>query len=100
MSDRVMSLRVSIGKEICKIVSAHAPQVGCDIEEEAFWEEMTQVMQGGEKVWIEGGLNGHVGESNKGNKECTGNCGMGIRNEEGERIISFAKAESLVIVNT
>jgi len=25
---------------------------------------------------------------------------MGIRNEEGERIISFAKAESLVIVNT
>jgi len=29
-----------------------------------------------------------------------GNCGMGIRNEEGERIISFAKDESLALRNT
>ena len=101
VSDRVMSLRVLIGKEVCKIVSAYAPQVGCDEEEkEAFWEEMTQVMQGREKIWIGGDLNGHVGLGNKGNEECMGNCGMGIRNEEGERIISFAKAESLAIVNT
>ena len=27
--DRVMSLGVSIGKEVCKILSAYAPQVGC-----------------------------------------------------------------------
>ena len=33
VSDRVMSLRVLIGKEVCKIVSAYAPQVGCDEEE-------------------------------------------------------------------
>ena len=61
---------------------------------------MTHVMQGGEKIWIGEDLNGHVGEGNKGNEECMGNCGMGIKNEEGKRIISFAKAESLAIVNT
>ena len=38
VSDRVMSLRVLTGKEVCRIVSAHAPQVGCDKEEEVFWE--------------------------------------------------------------
>ena len=87
--------------EVCKIVSAYAPQAGCDEEEkEAFWEEMNQVMQGREKIWIGGDLNGHVGEGSKGNEECMGNCEMGIRNEEGERIISFAKAESLAFVNT
>ena len=82
-------------------MSAYAPQVGCDEEEEeAFWEEMTRVMPGEEKTWIGGDLNGHVGEGNKGIEECMGNCGMGIRNDEGERMISFAKAESLAIVNT
>ena len=82
-------------------LSAYAPQVGCDEEEkEAIWEEMTQVMQGREKIWIGGDLNGHVGEGNKENEKCMGNCGMGFRNEEGERIISFAKAESPAIVNT
>jgi len=69
VSDRVMSLRVLIGKGVCKIVSAYAPQVGCDEEEKgAFWEEMMQVMQGGEKIWIGGDLNEHVGEGNKGIK--------------------------------
>ena len=57
-------------------------------------------MQGGRKIWIGGDLNGHAVEGSKGNEECMGNCGMGIRNEEGERIISFAKAGSLVIVNS
>ena len=100
VSDRVMSLRLLIVNEVCKIVSAYAPQIGCGEEEkEAFWEEMTQVMQGGEMIWIGGGINGHIGEGNEGNEECVGNCGIRIRNEEGERIINFAKAESLAIMN-
>ena len=52
------------------------------------------------KIWIGGDLNGHVGESNKGNEKCMGNYGMQIRNEEGKRTISFAKDESLANVNT
>jgi len=77
-------------------VSAYTLQVGCDEEEEAFWEEITQLMQEGEELWIGGDLN----EGNRGNEECMGNCGMGISTEERERIISFAKADSLAIVNT
>ena len=54
-------------------MSAYAPQVGCVEEErEAFWEEMTQVIQGGEKIWIGGDQNEHVGEGKKGNEECMG----------------------------
>ena len=101
VSDRVMSLRSLNVKEVCKIVPAYVPQIGYGEEEkEAFWEEMTQVMQGGEMIWIGGDLNGHVGLGNKGNEECVGNCGIRIRNEEGERIINFAKAESLAIMKT
>ena len=98
--DRVMSLTVFIEKEVCRIVSAYAPQVGCDEEEkEAFWEEMTgNARRRKELDWRR--PKWACSRGNKGNEECMDNCGMGIRNEEGERIISFAKAKSLVIVNT
>ena len=44
-----MSLTFLIGKEVRKVVSAYAPQVGCVEEErEEFWEEITQVIQVGE----------------------------------------------------
>ena len=45
---------------------------------------MVQVMQGRDKIWIGGDLNGHVGEGKRENEECMGNCGMGIGNKEKE----------------
>ena len=38
VSDRLMSIKMVIGKEIWNIVSAYAPQTGCDAtEKEEFW---------------------------------------------------------------
>ena len=61
---------------------------------------MKQVILRGKKIWTGGDLNGHVGEYSIGNKECMGKCGIGTSSDEGERIISFAKAENLANVNT
>ena len=33
VSDRVLEMKLEIGKELINVVSTHAPQVGCDTEE-------------------------------------------------------------------
>lgn len=48
-------------------------------------------MQGGEKIWIGRDLSGHEGEDNSGNEGCMGKFGMGVSNENGERIASLQK---------
>ena len=54
-----------IGENIVNIISAYAPQVGLDdLTKEQFWEHMDDVVQGipvGERLFIGGDFNGHVG---------------------------------------
>ena len=45
-------------------------------------------------------LNGHVGEGNHGAAEVMGRYGVGVRNNEGDRIVDFATANQLAIANT
>ena len=64
-SDRVMSIKLVVGKRILNIISAYAPQTGCSQEEkEHFYEEMESLLRqipGQEDMWIGADLNGHVG---------------------------------------
>ena len=54
----------------------------------------------GEKLFIGGDLNGHVGTSNIGFEGMHGSFGYGIRNEEGEDVLSFALAYDMIVANT
>ena len=42
-SDRVMAVKIVLSDNVWTIVSAYAPQVGCDEEKNAFWNELEAV---------------------------------------------------------
>ena len=64
-SDRLMSMKLELDGMLINIVSAYAPQVGCDEEEkEAFWadrEEVVVKIPRDERLVIGADLNAHVG---------------------------------------
>ena len=45
-------------------------------------------------------LNGHVGEGNTGDERVMGRYGVRERNEEGQRIVDFAKKMDMAVLNT
>ena len=60
-----MSIRLVVGAEIINVFSVYAPQVGLakDVKRE-FWEELEGVVQSvppGEKLFLRGDFNGHIG---------------------------------------
>ena len=103
-SDRVMAVKKMLSDNVCTIVSAYAPQVGCDEDtKNAFWNELEAVIMKvpqKEKLVLAGDLNGHVGESQIGFERWHGGFSVGERNEEGEKILHLAQAFDLAIVNT
>ncbi|XP_051780695.1 craniofacial development protein 2-like [Erpetoichthys calabaricus] len=98
-----MIMKLEIGGVMMNVVSAYAPQVGCAMgEKEDFWSELDEVMNSvpkGQKVVIGADFNGHVGEGNSGDEEVMGRYGVKERNEEGQRIVDFAKWMDMAVVN-
>ena len=86
------------------VISAYAPQMGCIREEkETFWldlDETVEKIPRNERIVVGADLNGHVGEGNNGDEECTGRHGLGKRNNEGQAVVDFAKRRELAITNT
>uniref|UniRef100_A0A914US57 Reverse transcriptase domain-containing protein n=1 Tax=Plectus sambesii TaxID=2011161 RepID=A0A914US57_9BILA len=102
-TDRLMAVTLLIGRTRATILSAYAPQVGCnDREKDEFWELITDRLDNtldlGD-VYICGDLNGHVGQDSNG-FTCHGNHGYSDRNEEGERLLDFAESRHLFVCNT
>ena len=54
----------------------------------------------GERTWLEGDLNGHVGKKVTGDGDAVGQYGMGERNTAGENIVQFASQMNMAIMNT
>ncbi|KAG2465922.1 CFDP2 protein, partial [Polypterus senegalus] len=104
VSGRVMIMKLENGGVMMNVVSAYGPQVGCVIgEKEDFWSELDEVMNSvpnRQKVVIGMNFNGHVGEGNSGDKEVMGRYSVEERNEEGQRIVDFAKRMDMAVVNT
>lgn len=104
VSDRLMSIKMVIGKEIWNIVSAYAPQVGCNgTEKEEFWVSLENLLKGyplTERAFIGADLNGHVGTDNRGDKRWHGGFGYGTRNEQGDEVVKLAKSHNFAILNT
>ena len=93
-SDRLIWMKLAVGNVTVNVVSAYAPQVGTtDIEKDDFWNSLgsilTKILRS-ETLWLGADLNGHVGEGNHGAVEVMGRYRVGVRNNEGDRIVDFA----------
>jgi hypothetical protein len=86
------------------LISAYAPQVGHnENSKREFWEgleDMVSSVPVGEKLFIGGDLNGHVGTSSTSFEGVHGGFDFGTRNQEGEEILNFALAYDMFIANT
>ncbi|KAI5095122.1 hypothetical protein C0J45_15197 [Silurus meridionalis] len=75
VSDRVMYVKLEVEGMMINVISAYAPQVGC------------------ERLVIGSDFNGHVGEGNIGDEEVMGRYGFKERNVEGQMVVDFAKRD-------
>ncbi|KAI5610013.1 hypothetical protein C0J50_5366 [Silurus asotus] len=104
VSDRVMIVKVEVEGMMINVISAYAPQVGCEMEEKKrFWSELDEVVDGvprKERLVIGADFNGHVGEGNRGNEEVMGRYGFKERNVEGQMVVDLDKRMEMAVVNT
>ena len=65
--DKILLVKLSLGREVFNVISVYAPQVGLDeSSKRQFWEDLDEIVQGipiKEKLFIGGDFNGHVGTS-------------------------------------
>ncbi|XP_075093167.1 uncharacterized protein LOC142177455 [Nicotiana tabacum] len=99
-----MTIKLVVGECPLNVVSAYAPQVGCDEEiKRRFWEGLDDIVRSippSERLFIGGDFNGHIGSSAGGYTEVHGGFGFGERNGGGISLLDFAKAFDLVIANS
>jgi hypothetical protein len=62
--------------------------------------DLVRSVPSGEKLFIGGDLNGQVGASNTVLRGVHGGFGYGIRNQEGEDVLSFGLAYDMIVANT
>ena len=99
-SDRIILLKLIIGKTVYTLVSVYAPQQGRpEAEKDRFYDQLNVVVAKIplSEVLIPGGdWNGHVGRAADGFEEVHGGYGYGVWNDEGGRLLDFAVAHDLV----
>nr|XP_009774941.1 PREDICTED: craniofacial development protein 2-like [Nicotiana sylvestris]XP_009774943.1 PREDICTED: craniofacial development protein 2-like [Nicotiana sylvestris] len=104
VNDRLMTIKLVVGKCILNVISAYAPQAILDEEiKRHFWEGLDDVVRSippSERLFIGGDFNGHTGSLAGGYTEVHGGFGFRERNEGGTSLLDFAKAFDLVIANS
>jgi hypothetical protein len=104
VNERLLCLRLAVGKIVLNVVSVYAPQVGRPMEEkEEFLAELRKLISGiskDEELVVCGDFNSHVGTLADGFENVHGGRGFGTRNTEGEMLLEFAIATELCVVNT
>ncbi|KAL5145603.1 Craniofacial development protein 2 [Glycine soja] len=103
VGDRIIALKLVVGQDTFNVISGYAPQVGlAEHFKVKFWEDLEGVLQDipqGEKVFLGGDLNGHVGSVARGFEGVHGSFGLGEMNGEGKSILEFLEALDLSIAN-
>ena len=104
VGDRIIVLKLVVGQDTFNVISGYAPQVGlAEHFKVKFWEDLEGVHQDipqGEKVFLGGDLNGHVGSVARGFEGVHAGFGLGEMNGEGKSILEFSEALDLSIANT
>ena len=104
VSDRIMYLKIMIGKELVTFVCVYAPQAGLSSKcKQDFYDDLQCIyskFHPDDMVVACGDWNGHVGQESDGYDGVHGGYGFGKRNAEGENLLDFAVANKLVVANT
>ena len=104
VSDRIILIRMTIGKTVFVFVCVYAPQANLSEFEKDRFNQMLQCtvakIPASEQLFVCGDWNGHIGSQSTGFEEVHGGQAIGKRNTEGERVLEFAFANELVVVNT
>jgi len=103
ISDRIMLLRLKMKPVDVIVVQIYAPcEDETDVEKERFYERVDQVIKdyrkGRECLVVMGDFNGKVGNNKE--EDVIGPFGVGIMNDNGERVVDFCKRHNLFITNT
>uniref|UniRef100_A0A7I4YGS6 PPM-type phosphatase domain-containing protein n=1 Tax=Haemonchus contortus TaxID=6289 RepID=A0A7I4YGS6_HAECO len=104
VSSRIMAVRIDTKEVNWSIISEHAPQAGCLVYKKGEFylklDETIRLVPEGDYLTIAGDLNGHIGSERRGMATVVGGRGVGVRNEEGERVLALAIAHDLAVCNT
>ena len=103
-SERIMGVKLTLGKELWNVISVYAPQIGREdmgggksfVEE---LEDMIRKIPGNETI-IGGDFNAHLGEWNRDYREQHGQHGYGNSNGEGEQWLEMMEMNKLFALNT
>jgi hypothetical protein len=102
--DRVILVKLVFGDLVLNIISAYALQVRHNENtKREFWEVLENLVRSvpsGENLFIGGDLNGHVDASNTSFEGVHGGFVYGIRNQQGEDVLSFALSYDMIVSNT
>ena len=104
VNERLMMVKLVVGRNLLNVISLYAPQTGrCQEEKDLFWNSVYDLMENvskDEMVVIGGDLNGHVGKESDGYKGVHGGFGYGKRNVEGEQVLEFCDSHELIVCGT
>ncbi|XGW22799.1 hypothetical protein V3C99_005206, partial [Haemonchus contortus] len=104
ISSRIMAVRIETKEGYWTIISVYAPQAGCPAyEKDEFYLNLDEAIRSvpeGDYLTIAGDMNGHVGSERRGLERVHGGRGIGVRNEEGERVLDLAMAHDLAVCST
>ena len=103
VSDRIILIRMTIGKTVFVFVCVYAPQANLSEFEDRFYQMLqctVAKIPATEQLFVCGDWNGHIGSQSTGFEEVHGGQAIGKRNTEGERVLEFAFANELVVGNT
>src|SRR5437867_457260 len=98
ISDRIMIMRLKMAPVNMLMVQIYAPNEDADEEEkERFYGRLDQVIKdhkkGRECIIVMGDFNGKVGDNRE--EDTIGPFGVGVRNDNGERVVNFCKRHNL-----
>ena len=101
VSDRIILIRMTVGKTAFVFVCVYAPQVNLsEFEKDRFYQMLqctVAKIPASEQLFVCGDWNGHIRSQSTGFEEVHGGQAIGKRNTEGERVLEFAFANELVV---
>ena len=103
-SERIVVVVMVCGKQVTRVVSCYAPQVGREEEEkDKFYFDLAQELElkgPKELLVVAGDFNGHVGKDVDGYEGIHGGFSIAARIGEGRRLLEFCAESSMVVGNT
>ena len=102
--DRMMRVKMVLGKTVYHVLSVYAPQVGRPIaEKEDFRNKLEDIITSideNDGIIVAGDLNCHIGSNNAGYENIMGRYGFGDRNDDGLALLDMFNNHGLKIANT